>query len=201
MGYTTDFYGEVEVYPPLNAKEIEYLKKFANSRRMDRKNGPYFVEGSGFHGQGSDNDIHDYNRPPEGQPGLWCKWEPTEDGSKIQWNGAEKFYDPVEWMQYLINHFIGENPLAKEDLPFFNRHVVHGIIEAQGEEHDDHWFLVVENNKVRAVEAKHNAPEINPLNTQLVTQVSSSVKPQEKNENVEEKAKDIYKQKKSRFNL
>lgn len=201
MGYTTDFYGEVEVHPPLNAKEIEYLQKFANSRRMDRKNGPYFVEGSGFHGQGSDSDIHDYNRPPEGQPGLWCKWEPTEDGTKIQWNGAEKFYDPVEWMQYLIDHFIGENPVAQKELPFFNRHVVHGIIEAQGEERGDHWFLVVENNKVRAVEAKHNAPEISPLNAQLVTQVNSSVKPQKTNEKVVEKAKDIYTQKKGRFNL
>lgn len=70
MGYTTEFYGAVEVQPPLNEKEIEYLKKFADTRRMDRRNGPYFVEGSGFCGQGSDSDIYDYNRPPPGQPGL-----------------------------------------------------------------------------------------------------------------------------------
>ena len=26
-GYSTDFYGEVEVYPPLNEKEIEFLNR------------------------------------------------------------------------------------------------------------------------------------------------------------------------------
>lgn len=204
MGYTTDFYGAVEVQPPLNEKEIEYLKKFADTRRMDRRNGPYFVEGSGFCGQGSDSDIYDYNRPPPGQPGLWCKWEPTEDGTKIEWNGAEKFYDPVEWMQYLIDHFIGENPLAKEELPFFNKHVVHGKIEAQGEEHSDHWFLVVENNKARAVEARYQEPTLAPLDNQLVNKVSQTstaeVKPVE-NETTEQTPKDVYKKKGSRFNL
>ena len=79
MGYTTEFEGKIENDPPLSEREIEYLKKFAGTRRMDRAEGPYFVEGTGPHGQGRDKGIRDYNRPPEGQPGLWCQWVPTED--------------------------------------------------------------------------------------------------------------------------
>ena len=71
MGYTTDFTGSIAISPPLNAEEIAYLHKFNETRRMDRKNGPYFVDGTGDYGQGRDPDIRDYNKAPAGQPGLW----------------------------------------------------------------------------------------------------------------------------------
>jgi hypothetical protein len=32
MGYTTDFWGEIEIIPALNAREAEYPEKFAGSR-------------------------------------------------------------------------------------------------------------------------------------------------------------------------
>ena len=70
MGYTTEFGGSVSISPPLNAHEIAYLRKFAASRRMDRARGPYFVDGSGPFGQGHDDDIRGFNKPPAGQPGL-----------------------------------------------------------------------------------------------------------------------------------
>ena len=54
---------------------------------MDRTAGPYAVADTGFRGP----DVKDYNRPPQGQPGLWCDWTPTDDGSAIRWNGTEKF--------------------------------------------------------------------------------------------------------------
>jgi hypothetical protein len=106
MGYTTEFDGSVSISPPLNAHEIAYLRKFAASRRMDRARGPYFVDGSGPFGQGHDDDIRDFNKPPAGQPGLWCWWEPTKDGTAIKWNGVEKFYNSEEWMTYLIDLFL-----------------------------------------------------------------------------------------------
>jgi hypothetical protein len=37
---------------------------------------------------------------------LWCQWTPNEDGSAIQWDGGEKFYNYIEWLQYLIENFI-----------------------------------------------------------------------------------------------
>lgn len=48
----------------------------------------------------------DHNRPPTTQPGLWCNWESNPDGTLIRWNGAEKFYEYIRWLQYIIDHFM-----------------------------------------------------------------------------------------------
>lgn len=149
MGYTTEFYGRIEIVPPLNKEEIEYLTKFSNTRRMKRKLGPYYVDGSGFKGQGNDPDIQGFNGPPDGQPSLWCQWIPTEDGKYIEWDGGEKFYEADQWMKYIIDHFIGSSPIAIDKLPFLQCHLCNGEIEAQGEERDDQWVLIVENNVVK----------------------------------------------------
>lgn len=154
MGYTTTFEGRVAVVPPLSKEEIDFLNKFAATRRMNRTKGPYFVDGSGPAGQGNDPDIRDHNAPPQGQPGLWCQWVPTEDGAAIEWDGGEKFYDPVEWMAYLIEHFIGSAPQAKAQLPFLQPHTLNGVIEAEGEESGDIWRLIVKDNEVRAKKAR-----------------------------------------------
>ena len=90
MGYSTEFDGSVSIAPPLNAHEIAYSRKFAASRRMDRARGHYFVDDSGPLGQGHDDDIRDSNKPPAGQPGLWCWREPAKDGTALKWNGVEK---------------------------------------------------------------------------------------------------------------
>lgn len=153
MGYSTDFTGCVTVEPPLNPAEIAYLTKFADTRRMDRAAGPYFVAGGGYAGQDREADVRDYNRPPAGQPNVWCKWEPTEDGSEIKWNGVEKFNDADDWMTYLVDHFLREGATASTSgdpqfAEFTFNHVVNGVIEAQGEDADDRWDLIVSDNAV-----------------------------------------------------
>src|SRR5690606_24127779 len=118
-------------------------------RRMNRKNGPYFVAGTGDYGQGDDPGIINFNQPPEGQPGLWCQWVPTGDGTATVWDGGENFYDSDDWMEYIIDHFLKPGALAKDKLPFLQaNHICNGNIDAQGEETDDRWRLVVKNNKV-----------------------------------------------------
>jgi hypothetical protein len=152
MGYTTTFSGRIEVHPPLNSTEIEYLNRFASTRRMDRTKGPYYANhGSDGFGQDRELDIIEYNRSPEGQPGLWCGWVPTNDGTAIVWNKQEKFYDSQEWMKYLIEHFLkpGGHAQGKPEFSSFTfDHVCNGVIYAQGEEIGDSWSLVVRNNKV-----------------------------------------------------
>lgn len=151
MEHTTYLDGVVTVEPPLNDEEREYLNKFSNTRRMDRKKGPYYC-GKGMGGQDYEDDIRDYNHPPVCQPGLWCHWIPTEDGNRIEWDSDEKFYEAAEWLQYLIDHFIGKYPLAKERDPeefgFLQGHVVNGTICAVGEESNGIWRIVVEDNFV-----------------------------------------------------
>jgi hypothetical protein len=154
MGYTTEFFGHINVEPPLSQDEIAYLKKFNATRRIDCKQGPYYVDRGGFHGQEDGPDVIDYNSPPEGQPGLWCHWVPTADGTGIEWDEGEKFCDAAEWMKYLIDHFCGEAPLAKSQLPFLNSHCLNGEIEAQGEDCDDRWKLIVKDNEVMVADGE-----------------------------------------------
>lgn len=147
MGYTTEFTGHVTVSPPLNPAEIAYLDKFADTRRMNRPAGPYATTDDRY----SDLGRIGYNTSPEGQPGLWCNWEPTRDGTAIKWNGFEKFYDADAWMAYLIDHFLQPGGKAQghpgfEDFTF--DHVVNGEIKAQGEDPDDTWTLHVTSNAV-----------------------------------------------------
>jgi hypothetical protein len=162
MGYSTDFEGTASITPPLNAHEIAYLRKFADTRRMCRDLGPYFVDGSEYFGQGHDPDITDYNSPPPEQPGLWCNWQPTEDGTAIGWDGQEKFYYADHWMTYVIDTFLKPgaavqeemaNPVPGRDYPeafahFTFDHEVNGTINAQGDDADDRWRLMVTGNVV-----------------------------------------------------
>lgn len=174
MGYTTYFSGEVTITPPLNEQEIAYLHKFSNSRRMHRSQGPYYANPGNDWGQ-SGEGILDYNNPPQQQPGLWCHWVPSEDGSAIGWDGGEKFYDSPEWMVYLINTFLKPGATVQLELrelsagggtlpalrqaqdgwvyppefaAFTFDHVVNGEIDADGEAPDDIWRLVVRDNVV-----------------------------------------------------
>lgn len=161
MGYTTEFEGDVTVDPPLNPFEVAYLRKFNETRRMDRTRGPYFVEGTGDLGQNRDADITDYNTPPAGQPSLWCGWTVTEDGTRIIWDGVEKFTEAEMWMGYLIDHFVKPGAHAQvysgPDRPaefahFTFDHTLNGTIRAQGEIPSDLWFLRVCDNGVMRID-------------------------------------------------
>ncbi len=51
-------------------------------------------------------EFKDLERPSWSQPGLWCQWIPV-DSKTIQWDEGEKFYEYIEWLAYLIEHFLG----------------------------------------------------------------------------------------------
>lgn len=152
MGYSTDFEGVVTITPPLNNTERAYLTRFAGTRRMDRTKGPYYVDGDG-------PDIRNPDRPALGQPGLWCHWIPTEDGSGLRWDRLENFHHPEEWLQYLIDHFLRPGAVAArlraDGLEGFEKftfdHTVSGTLHAQGEDPGDVWELVVDDNQVHAM--------------------------------------------------
>lgn len=165
MGYTTDFEGSVTVTPPLNAHEIAYLREFADTRHCVRKSGPWTTSRSDS--TPADSDVSDPNEYQPGQPGYWCNWEPVDDGSALTWNGVEKFYDSPEWMSYLIDTFLKPGALLADEMthPVADRHypqefahftfdhVVDGTIDAQGEDADDRWRLVVAANAVTTKKA------------------------------------------------
>jgi hypothetical protein len=147
MGYTTDFEGQIDIHPPLSAAEANFLTKFAHTRHMKRTTGPYVVEDEAY--SQSTKDVIDQNAPHDGQPSLWCQWVPNEDGTALVWDGGEKFYESVAWMQYIIDHFLAPNALAAGKVKgITGGHTLTGIIQAEGEEQGDVWHLVVKHNKV-----------------------------------------------------
>lgn len=164
MGYHTDFQGEFGIDKPLAPEHLAYLAAFNQTRRMSRnaeetkklsdpiriaaglpvgENGGYFVGSSRNMGQDQTSDITDYNHAPAGQPGLWCQWTPNEDGTVIQWDEGEKFYDYTEWIQYLIANFL--KPWG---------YVLNGTVEWDGESRGDIGRIVIIDNVVTTQEGK-----------------------------------------------
>jgi hypothetical protein len=158
MGYTTDFSGRFNITPHLSGVHCAYLTAFANTRRMKRRadqtetrpdpvreavrlpigpDGAYFTGEGGLMGQDDGPDVLNHNEPPEGQPGLWCQWVPTADGTGIEWDGNEKFYDYVEWIQYLIDNFLA--PWG---------YTLDGTVKWRGEYMDDNGEIVIARNVV-----------------------------------------------------
>jgi hypothetical protein len=164
MGYTTEFSGSFSLDKPLLASHSAYLHKFATTRRMERKQtiasklpdpvreaaglpigkqGAYFVGGVGDFGQGTDASIVNSNGAPDGQPGLWCQWVPTENDDGIEWDSGEKFYHYTEWLAYIIKHFL--QPWG---------YILNGEVEWFGEDRDDRGKIVVENNIISTKRAR-----------------------------------------------
>lgn len=171
MGYTTDFWGQVDIVPDLNKKEVTYLQKFFETRRMLRGKGEYYVDAGGHAGQDSESDIVEYNSPPPEQPSLWCKW--AVDGNSIEWNGAEKFHHAEQWMWYIIQNFLKPNPIAKIRFPkqfgFLKGHICNGEIGAQGEDNEDRWNLIVKDNEVFVESGRMVYDDPLPIKNELLT--------------------------------
>jgi hypothetical protein len=164
MGYTTYFEGEFTLDRPLANEHRKYLEAFSGTRRMRRNpeltaerpdpvreaagldvgpEGAYFVGGGDFRGQEHSEDVVGYNDPPKGQPGLWCQWVPDEAGTVIQHDEGEKFYSYVEWIEYLIQHFLA--PWG---------YTLSGEVTWSGEEQGDMGKIVIEANAVSVKVAK-----------------------------------------------
>jgi hypothetical protein len=133
--------------------------------------GEYFVGADGFKGQDSDASIIDYNSASgevaydeyKGnwvlreelqaklnsdtlkQPGLWLQWELNEEGTELAWNGGEKFYNYIEWLEYLIQHFF--EPWGIK---------LNGEVTWVGEESNDTGKIIVTDNVVEVYEGEIN---------------------------------------------
>jgi hypothetical protein len=151
----------------LKPEHAAYLVQFTETRRMKRdpakaaripdpvreavglplgEEAAYFVGGKGVFGQDPDESILDDNEPPAGQPGLWCQWQSSEDRTAIIWGGGEKFYAYVEWLEYLIEHFL--TPWG---------YILNGEMKWQGEDEADRGTITVKNNRVLAAPTPHDA--------------------------------------------
>jgi len=160
MGYTTSFSGHFGFNRPIEQKHADYINAFSGSRRMKRHpviaaklkddlriavglpigiDGAYFVGGGGFAGQDKDDPVLEYNAPGGEQPGLWCQWAVNQKENILEWDGSEKFYNYVEWLEYLIKNFF--EPWG---------YSLNGFVNWQGEDDGDTGTIVVKHNEVKA---------------------------------------------------
>lgn len=159
MGYTTTFDGSIKFNKPVAEKLKNYIKKFNETRRMQRNNnkikelypnwkelcfngelgtcGEYFVGTDVF----PDKSIVDYNYSYP-QPGIWCQWIINDD-DELVWDGGEKFYYYTEWLRYLIKNFFEPSG-----------YILNGVIEYHGEDDYDFGKIVVVDNEVTVKEGE-----------------------------------------------
>jgi len=149
MSYRTEFDGVFRLDRPLTAAHARYLTAFAKSRRVHLP--PEAVsqltdpirEAAGLPTVPAYRVAlplgkpYDFNTPPKGQPGLWCQWRPTANATGIEWDRCSNFYDYVEWLQYLIDHFL--KPWG---------YTLTGTVRWRGEEFDDVGRITVTANAI-----------------------------------------------------
>jgi hypothetical protein len=129
-------------------RDSEIAEKMSDSLRVSvglpiGKDGEYFVGSPDNYGQNKDSSILDYNKPPASQPSLWCGWCPNEEGTEIIWNYSEKFYNYVQWLEYIIENFLKPWNIS-----------LNGSMEWEGEERGDIGIIIVKNNKVTTKSGK-----------------------------------------------
>lgn len=162
MGYTTKFLGSFYFSRSLTEQELTFLTAFCASRRVKWNTKLLQSQYCGAHGNpftpsdpyGPEGDyciinptipmgvpdsaVADYNEPPVGQPSLWCSWCPSTNGNELSWNGAEKFNEYVEWLQYLIDHFF--EPWGVD---------LNGAVQWEGEDYEDLGVISVRCNRIQ----------------------------------------------------
>ena len=113
MGYTTKFEGSFKLNRELTLKEYKEFMKLGGYDESEYKN---------------------YSKV---YPSSYNQWVLNTDADAIVWNGAEKFYEYVEWLQWLIDNFFCIKALF-----------ISGTVLWQGEEVGDVGEITVKNNIV-----------------------------------------------------
>jgi len=52
----------------------------------------------------NDKDWRDDNTRPDSYS-YYCQWVSNKEGTQLEWDGNEKFYGYVEWLNWLIDNF------------------------------------------------------------------------------------------------
>lgn len=149
MGYTTTFTRSFKLDRPAEGFVLEALVGLESTRRMKRVTTPeqelkYGIDGEFYFGgddETSELPIAELNFPPRTQPGLWCNWELQPDLVTIKWNGAEKFYNYIEWIQYIIDKVL---------IP--HNYKLNGVVSWYGENRSDKGQIIIKDNEVTIIE-------------------------------------------------
>ena len=83
----------------------------------------------------------------ENYPGIWCQWIINSNG-RLLWNGGEKFYYYIEWLQYLIDEYF--KPQGYE---------LNGKVNYRGERLEDMGMIYIKGNNVKQICGRYDVNE------------------------------------------
>lgn len=156
MRYPIQFDSHLTLDRPLSPQHLAYLNQFVQIRRVALsvehlqaipdplreavglplgEEGAYFVDLDFDHERLLEPMVLNINKPPHGQPSLWCAWRFDLGGASLSYSDSYNLYRCYVWLQYLLEHFL---------LPWGYR--VHGEIYWQGAEAADHGKITAHGN-------------------------------------------------------
>lgn len=125
MGYTTEFEGVLKFAKPLTAEQELAIKKIIPDDGYELSSDhPEWITPKGYKG--------------------YVQLVVASDGSGIEWDGNEKFYDAVEAVNTVIL-------TMQKDFPDF---ALEGELLAQGEEFGDVWKLAIVDGVAKRIDLK-----------------------------------------------
>jgi hypothetical protein len=131
MGYCTTFKGKLSFKHEATAKQLAELNKYLGADRRDLGYGPKI---------GVESDAQRrafYQDGKYGQYWYHIDLALTEDYSGLEWSGADKTYD----LEHIVNWLTDK---MREQWPDFE---LEGRLQAQGEDMEDRWELVMEEGR------------------------------------------------------
>jgi hypothetical protein len=113
MGYTTEFDGALKFKHPLSVEQDSLLRTILTGDMELAGDHPEWIKPKGYNG--------------------YVQLVITKDGSGIEWDGNEKFYDAVDAVNTVIM-------TMQAKFPEFG---LTGELTAQGEDIKDRWLLAI----------------------------------------------------------
>jgi hypothetical protein len=127
MGYTTSFEGRFELDRLPHAEVIVQINALSGADGRELKNGA---------------------------PDAYCPWELTKDCRGIEWDGGEKAYRYIEWLQYIIDHVLKPAGVG-----------IGGTVSYSGEDVTDAGIIAIEGGQVKQTELADVGDELEELSS------------------------------------
>ncbi|MGL4174839.1 MAG: hypothetical protein ACRCSN_02080 [Dermatophilaceae bacterium] len=148
MGYDTEYLGHLEVTPPLNRVEVEWLSGFADWGALPDGDpftlpmNPRAALATAFRNAG------DGMTGPRNIPRGTRDWRVSDDGTRISWRRAPKSNDAVHTLTFLVETYLGVDAAARSSgnpdfVAFTFDHRLDGLIVGERDDTEELFLLEV----------------------------------------------------------
>jgi hypothetical protein len=162
MGHSTTYLGRLDVTPPLNASEIDWLRAYAAADRrcysdtydvaMNPRAHAREVYAAAEASPQRSSFTELLSRGQEA-PGARCDWVPCGEGCCLSWQRTEKSNIGEQWLRFIVDHFLRPNAHASSSMnadfeAFTFDHVASGTIAAERDDSRELYLIRAEDNAI-----------------------------------------------------